>query len=187
MLQCTTSLTVRFLKNIRQGYLDLENGLDRIYQNSRIYKSGQALWLGSKTNFRYSFLGRLTDIENPGNPAILENSGLVNWIIRVYNRSKERTSSYSRGSIIAGNLKILREELQALPVKTGGIIISTAILTNIIFSIFLDKEIGAWGWLLRLLLLSAAGAGIFCNVNWNELKTTSRVINYLNKRSERIK
>ena len=58
----------------------------------------------------------------------------------------------------------------------------TAVLTNMVLSLFLHKDVGSLGWVIRALLLFVAFWGMFCKVGWEELKGTSWLIKYVEKR-----
>lgn len=76
----------------------------------------------------------------------------------------------------------IKRELYGLPVKTGGIVLFTAVLSNMLLSLLLHKEIEVLGWSMRVLLLFVAFWVIFCKVGWEELKRTSLLIRHVEKR-----
>lgn len=177
-----TSKTVLTIKNIARAYNSLESRFDTIYQNSQINKILSAFWQGTKTNFRYSFLGRITEINDQPNPAILENSAVVKKISKLVYSWQDKITNCAKTSTLVGNAQGLKKELYSLPVKTGSFIVLSAIITNIILSLALHKEINTLGWIIRISLLIASWGGLFSPVQWEELKKTSLALNYLNRK-----
>lgn len=176
------SQAVCIVKNITQKYNNLERGFDTIYQNSQINKILSAFWQGTKTNFRYSFLGRITEINDQPNPAILENSTVVKKVSRFVYSWQDKITNCAKTSTLVGNAQGLKKELYLLPVQTGSFIVLSAIITNIILSLALHKEINTLGWIIRISLLIASWGGLSSPVQWEELKKTSLALNYLNRK-----
>ena len=176
------SLVVRAIKNIARAYNNLESGFDKIYQNSRIHKILKRGWQGTKTNFRYSFLGRITEINDQPNPAILSNSATVKKASSLFYFWQDQITSCAKTSMMAGNARGLKKELYLLPAKTGSFIVLTAVITDILLSLVLRKEINILGWIIRISLLTASWGGLSSPVQWEELKKTSLFVDYLGRR-----
>lgn len=181
------SKIVQAARNIAWAYNNLERGLDKIYQNSRVYKTLDLFWRGTKINFRYSFLGRITEINDQPNPAILENSLTVKKVIRFFYSWQDRITNCAKTSALVGNAQGLKKELYSLPVQTGSFIVLSAIITNIILSLVLHKEINTLSWIIRISLLIVSWGGLSSPVQWEELKKTSLVVDYLNRRQRSYK
>ena len=165
-----TSKTVWAIKNIARAYNNLESGFDKIYQNSRIHRILNAFWQGTKTNFRDSFLGRITEINDQPNPAILENSAVVKKVSRLFYSWQDKIINCAKTSALVDNVQGLKKELYSLPIKTGSFIVLGAIATNIILSLLLHKEINTLGWIIRISLLIASWGGLSSSIQWEELK-----------------
>lgn len=176
-----TSKTIWAVKSLAKAYNNLESKFDKIYQNSQIHKTLSAFWQGTKTNFRYSFLGRITEINDQPNPAILENSAVVKKIFRLFYSWQDKITNCAKTSALVDNTQGLKKELYSLPVQTGSLIILSAIITNIFLSLVLHKEINALGWIIRISLLIASWGGLSSPVQWEELKKTSLMMNYLDR------
>ena len=176
------SQTIRAVKSIAKVYNDLERGFNQIYQNSQIHKTLKRFWQGTKNNFRYSFLGRITEINDQPNPAILENSAVVKKVSRFVYSWQDKITNCAKTSALVDNAQGLKKELYSLPVQTGSFIVLSAIITNIILSVALHKEINTLGWIIRVSLLIASWGGLSSPVRWEELKKTSWAINYLNRK-----
>ena len=171
------SKIIRAVKGITKAYNNLESKFDKIYQNSQIHKILKRGWQGTKTNFRYSFLGRITEINDQPNPAILENSAVVKKVIRLFYSWQDKITNCAKTSALVDNVQGLKKELYFLPLKTGSFIVLSAITTNIILSLVLHKEINTLGWIIRISLLIASWGGLSSPIQWEELKKTSWVLN----------
>jgi hypothetical protein len=126
-----------------------------------------------KTGFRYSSLEKLTKV-NPHPPEeILKTSNILQHVKRMSTVIKLRTAMYLDASRIVALLKDLKKEFCDLPLASAGIVVLTAISTNIVIVIFTDKTISLFGWLIRGLLLLAALAGLFYRRGWSNVKDSS--------------
>ena len=57
-----------------------------------------------KVCFRYSFLGRITEIGEEGHPEILDNSKVVRWVLNIYNIWKDRIISWANSSAMINSV-----------------------------------------------------------------------------------
>lgn len=160
----------------------LARKFDTAYKNSWISGSREKFLNRVKVCFRYSFLGRITEAGTEDNREIFYDSKIVRWIVNRKSIIKPAIVNYADSSIIMNSAVEAKKELYFLPVKTGGTVVFTAILTNMLLSLLLQKEIGTLGWLIIALLLFAAFWGMFCEVGWEELKKTSWLIRHVEKR-----
>ena len=172
------SLSVGCLRKVCQGYLDLERGIDRLYQNSLVHKLFQALWQGTKISFRYSFLGRITEIDDAPKPDVLGNSKFVGWLLKRYVELSRAAVNCFANSLSADYTGSLRRDLSSLPLRTGGTIAVVAIAVNVVLSLLFHKEINSWGWFMRALFFSLGLAGLSSTIGWQEIEKTSEVLNY---------
>lgn len=178
------SVILSYLRNIQQAYLRFEDTCGKIHQNSRIHKACASFWQGTKTNFRNSFLGKFTDVDSGMSPAALKGSRCARWIVAQYNFWSQKTQDYFSSSALKGAAETLKEDFTAAPVATGSIVIFIAILTNIFLSILFRKEIGLWGWFMRIVFLGVSFGGLFCNAGWKKIEKGSFVLHCINKKTE---
>lgn len=153
----------------------------RMHKDSYTNKLIKEFCEGAKINFRYSFIVKITEMSLLHNIYILKTSKFVNWLLNLCKTCKLSMINYIRTSDIVNSVIIIRKELNISPIKTGSIIIITALLTNIFFSILLEKRIMILGWFVQFLLLIIGLGIIFCSSKWEEIKVTSAVINYINR------
>ena len=132
----------------------------------------ESLWEKIKICFRYSFLGRITEIKEI-NLAVLDNSRAVRCLICFYKRWRDKIIHYSKTSSTVNLAEDTKEQFVLSPAKLISIIIVTAILVNVALSIILHKQIGLWGWLMRGLFLFAGVSGLFCQADWPTIKKSS--------------
>ncbi len=152
---------------------------DAVYKDSWISRSLEKSLSQIKVCFRYSFLGRITEIGGEGRPEILDNSKVVRWILNKYNIWKDGIVNYTNSSIMINLVAEVKKELYFLPVKTGGMIVFMAVLTNMVLSLLMGKEMGMFGWSMRGALLFVSFWGMFCEVTWEELKRNSWFIKWI--------
>src|SRR3989338_4326780 len=174
-----TCKTIWAVKNTARAYANFERGFDRIYQNSQIHKTLKRFWQGARTNFRYSFLGRITEIGDRPNPEILENSTVVKKITSLVYYWQDKITNCAKTSVLVDNTQGLKKEFYSLPVQTGSFIVLIAAITNIILSLALHKEINTLGWIIRISLLTVSWGGLSSPVQWEELKKTSWALNHI--------
>lgn len=175
-----TSIFVLLIRKLGKGHRYPEQRPSKIYKNSRTYRVVRKNWDMAKTYFRYSFLGKLTEIKDEGNIAVLYGSVVVKKSIDLYKKYINRLSFYSKTSRIDNLTGQLKKNLYSLPIKTISIIVIAAIVTNIFFSILLKKEVTFLGWFIRVLLFFAALIGLSSGTKWDDMKETSFVTRYIN-------
>lgn len=154
---------------------------DAACENSWISRSLEKSLSKIKVCFRYSFLGGIAEIGGKGNPGILDNSKVVRLVLNKYNIWKDRIVKWANCSVMIKSASEVKKELYFLPVKTGGMVVFTAVLTNMVLSLLMGKEMGMFGWSMRGVLLVVGFWGMFCNVGWEELKKASRLVRWVEK------
>lgn len=143
-----------------------------IYYNSQTHKLLYKFREKVETCFRYSFLGKITEIRQT-NLAFLDNSQVVQYLVNFYKGWKNKIISCSKISLLFSLTKDMKEKLYFLPVRIICIIVVVAIAVNIFLSLVLCKHITLWSWLIRGLFLFTAYAGLFCQVDWPTFKRNS--------------
>lgn len=176
-----SSIFASLLKKIGKGCRILRHQVNTIYKDSQTYKLFKGIWERIKIAFKYSFLGKFSEIKKEDNTTfVLENSKFVKYLLTFYKRGKYRMLNYLEESTVIKSIKKLRNGLYSMSLKTGSIIIITIILSNIFFSMLIKKEIRLIGGVVRLLFLSIGFIGLFSDINWREIKKNSFIIRYIN-------
>lgn len=176
-----TAKVVWLWRILYHRYCLIEKWLQEKYINSQIHKLSTTFYKGIKISFRYSFLGKITELEYKDNSQILDNSKFILWLINEYKIWKNRVTNYSMTSAFFASTQEIKKELYYLPIKTLSIILVVAILTNIFFSLLFKKEIVSLGWAMRLFLLIIGLGGLFCNADREGLKQSSLILKYINR------
>ena len=166
------SVAVSLFKYFYKCYGRIEQRTGNIYHNSQIAGFLNVFWEKTKICFRYSFLGRITEVRQIS-PAVLDNSLVVQYLTNFYKRFKDKITNYLKTSLTVGLVKDTKEELYFLPVRMIGIIVVIAIVVNIFLSLILQKQIALWGWLMRGLFLFVAVSGLFCMADWLAIEKSS--------------
>ncbi len=177
-----TSILIRIFKKLSLLRCSIRGGLDKIYLNSRICSLIVVFREVVTVNFRYSLLGKITELREEDSRGILENSRFIRRLTHLYKACKEKALIYEKTSATLELAKETGKELHFLSVKKFSVIAVIAILTNSIFSIFADKEMGLLGWTTRGALLFAGISGIFCNVGWQAIIDNSMFLILIRKK-----
>ena len=167
-----TSIVVSLFRYFCRWYSHLEQRLIDIYHNSQTHRLTRGFWGKIKICFRYSFLGRTTELKQVS-PVILDNSQVVQYMIDFYKKWKDKIVNYLGTSSTVGLAKDTKKELYFSPVMIISIIVVSAITVNVFLSIILQRQIGLWGWLIRGLFLFTAVSGLFCQTDWSTVKESS--------------
>ncbi len=181
-----SSLLADCLRKLRRGHMNLENAICEIYRNGCVNRSAKILWRGTKTNFRYSFLGRITETDDSPRPDILKNSKFSGWLLKKYSgltREAGKSVVYAKTMNCAWSLK---QELYLSLLKNGGLMAVTAIGLNTALSLLLGKEISWFGWIMRALFFSLGLICLFSGVDWKILNGTSRALAFLREKEKQI-
>jgi len=170
------SFFISLLRKTAEVISSIEQWLDKVYYDSQTYKIIARFWNGARINFKYSFLGKISEIFGERNIIILDNSMLAKWLLNLYNMWKLKIAGYTKTSRAMSQLVSVKRDIYFSPVKTGSIVVVAAILINIIFSVLLSEKIILIGWIIRLIFLFIGLRGLSCNANWEEVKKTSFVL-----------
>lgn len=181
-----TSKAILLFKVAHKKYCLLEGWFDELYKDSMVYKKPRLVFSVITASFRYSFLGRITEISDEDNSKeILENSGFAQWLLKICAGGKKRIMSYLKTSFTANCAAGLKNELYVLPVKTISLIVVTAILSDAAFYALLknviQREIGLLGWIIRGMLLSAGLAGLLGKADLENLASASLFFKWINR------
>lgn len=173
-----TSLFVTVLYKIQQCLRN--NCLYNAFASSQTHNLFIKFYDGAKANFRYSFLGRITEIDQGQNYAILETSRAVRRLRELFDKYRDKILNYLKTSVIANSISTLTKNIYLFPVQTASIIIIIVMITNVSFALLLKNEIRLSGWLVYGILLLIACNGLHSKINLEELAKTSYFIGRLN-------
>lgn len=183
MKELDTSITVRLLRNIfYRRYTHLEKRLQDIYKDSQTHKLMTGFWEKIAICFRYSFLGRITEIKEEGSSVLLDNSRAVQYWIRIFRIGKNKIIYYLNTSKVAKLTKMMKGEFYSFPVKIISTIVVIAIIVNVVLSIILGRGITLWGWAMRGVLLLVGIGGLFCEADWQTVIGNSITFRHVNRR-----
>lgn len=177
-----SSIFLRCLKKVGQVYLAIEEKLSSVYLGSLthqlIVKTAESIKIG----FEYSIFGRLTEIYDDTSRDFFQTSKttkiLLNWISKL----RDATTRLSTTSSLVTSIGGLKCDFLSRPLKVGGAVVIISIMTNLVLSIILQRQITLWGWLIRGLLLFIGISRIFCNVDWPTVIDSSIIFRRISKR-----
>lgn len=166
------SIFLKQLRDLKKLYLTIEEKIISVYLESFTRRLIKKIKKTIKICFRNSFLGRITEVEQAP-PATLGNSRVVQYLISSYKRWKHKIICYLRPSFTLSLAKDTKEELTSSSVRTTSLIVIITILTNAILFVILQKQIELWSFLIRVLFLFVATAGLSCKADWPTIKESS--------------
>ena len=181
-----TSKAVLIFETAYKKYSLFEERLDRIYKNSALYAKTKMFFSGITVILRYSFLGRITEDRGGDNlKETLESSRFINCLFKIRNDWRRGVIGYWNTSFTVKHARELKSEFSISPVKSGSIIVVTAILANLFFYAllrnFMHKEIGLLGWVINGLLFFTGLAGLYCKVSLEGLKKSSLFLKWITR------
>jgi len=168
-----TSIAVYFFQDFyKKWHSNIGQKIEEVYCSSQIYKSLKRFWEKIKIYFRYSFLGKITEIKQV-NPATLNNSRSVQCLLNCCKKWKVRIIKYLETSLTITWTKDIENDLYFSPIRIISSILVVLILTNAVLSVALNKRLELWGFLIRVLFLFTATIGLSCKTNWTIIKKDS--------------
>jgi len=171
-----TSVFVAFLRMPYRSYDYLERGVGKLYRESKVRALICALSKRITAYFRYSFLCRITEINDGVNLSILNDSDVAHKIISLYSNLKGKAASYSKRSSIIIALEGFKNEFYRIPLKLIGILIVSVIVVNLFLLIIFRIEISFFGWLARGLIFFVGICGLFSNISLQALSGNSKFL-----------
>ena len=80
---------------------------------------------------------------------------------------------YLRTSLTTGLARDTKEQLNSSPVSIIAIMLIITILVNALLLVILQRQLDLWGFLVRILFLLTAAAGLSCEADWSTVKEGS--------------
>ena len=172
------SLTVSAAAIIWRRYLKAMLRAEHAYENSAIRRVALGL---SATIAALKITGK---IRNSKEPLLrIDDSFLARGAVRAYLRVRGSVAGHYKESGVKAFLKAVREEIKGYPLQGIGIIILTALLTNMTVSLFLVKDSNPAGWCVRIIFFILGSCWVLCRVTLKDLIHTS----WLFRLSERLR
>ena len=165
------SLFLNLLRKIYGAYCFLEEKVFFWYNQSRTrgILTGIAQCLAAV--LRFSFLGRLAAVKEKS--AVLENSSVVRFVMRFAAACRGKTVFYFCRSRLADFSLRISAGLSASIFNAGGLILITAVLTDIVLCVFFKKNVRPSGWFVLGSFMFLGLWGMSCCATWDEVKNTS--------------
>lgn len=136
----------------------------------------------AKTWIRCIFLNEITNEEE--SRIILCDYKVAERILNAYNSWRDKIVKGANSSVIMSWAAKTIKRPPVLTINTLCRIISIAILINIFLSVLWNREITSIGWFMKGALLCAVLCGISCRVDWKELKKTSYLIKWAERKMQ---
>lgn len=178
------SIFINIIKTVYYGYRAFEDRLDEIYCYSLFHRMLSGIWNGVCVAFRYSIFGRLAEIGEGEPIPLFETSRVANKILGIYNRFTERITEYSRESVFVISGVDIGNSFQQKPLKTGGIILVTAIPVNLLLIFITESDVSYPGMGMRIVLFLLGLAGLYSDVALETLKEGSLFIKMIEQKPD---
>lgn len=176
-----TSIFLSSLQKIQTQQCFIMKRLYKFFIESKTYKLIIKFKEGTRVNFKYSFLGRASEIKEEKNAEFLDNSRTVGYWVSWLRIKKISLSFYSSLSKIVALIKEIVKEIYRSPLQAGSIIVISAIMVNAALSFLLKREIGLFGWVMRGIFLFVGINGFLCKTDWLILKNNSAILKLTRK------
>ncbi|MBI3583147.1 MAG: hypothetical protein HY096_04255 [Nitrospinae bacterium] len=177
------SIFVNVIKSAYRRYMTFENRMDEIYSYSLFYRILSKTWDWICIVFRYSIFGRLTEIGEGEPIPVFETSRVANKILEIYSRFVKRITEYSRESVFVISGFDIGESFQQKPLKTGGVILVTAIPVNIFLIFITGSDVSYLGMGMRIVLFLLGLAGLYSDIGLETLKEGSVFIKRIEQKT----
>lgn len=148
--------------------IDNNNKMRAVYLESVTHRLIEKMNETVRICFRYSFLGRITETGQTA-PLGLGNSRMLQYLLHFYRRGINCLSNSATVSVAQN----LQRELYCFPVKIISIIVITTVMVNAFLLVILQIKLDLWNFLIRVLLLFVATAGLSCEADCPTVKKSS--------------
>ena len=151
-----------------------------VIKNSCVYMACRRFSSWIREISLQSFFAKVSKAHISEDPVIFENSIFLKCMRDAVEKIKNRITAIVLNSKTLNNLKLLTTKICNPFIKPIAVIIFTAVLMNITLIIILNKAIGPGGYILRIILLVAAFAGLYSDIDFTTIKNSSFFIVFFN-------
>lgn len=174
------SRSVKAIIRFPGNYRSFENSMDRLYEDSFLYKKIKTCQGLFKKHLKGSFLRKITN-EKTEDPGIVDGSMIFIFLTAFINRANKRVVDYSGYSEINLFIHSAKTGPHVDRLKAVSLATIAALVTNAAISISAKIEVGLLGWIMRLGLILLGMAVIFGDVGWRDAKDTSFFVRLFTK------
>jgi hypothetical protein len=167
------SLFLKVADKIWRRYLMVVSFIEHTYRNSVLYKAIKALSGILKACIGSSRIIGMFKIRK--NILAINDSLLISYFLRIYGLVIKRVGGYTEKSRIITIVRTAQKDIYYGPLRSLGLMILAATLTNTIVSLLLGRWSGPMAWFMRTNLVIIGTIWVSCKVDLEELKKTSVV------------
>jgi|GEM_PF-6486491 len=178
-----SSKFLAFYRKILLNSKACQEFLNRVYRDSRTFLVFEKPLQKMKVYFKFSFLGRLTAARTQETTMILDESSVLKFLNRNFIWLKKSISDCISESLILKSFKEFSAGFYVAPIKTVSRVMVLLILLNIVFLLFLQKEIALLGWVFRFCFLIIGLIGLAYKMKWQDLEKTSFILRKLDEKN----
>lgn len=162
-------------------FLRCLNKINQAYLNSLVYQLIQNALASIRISFKFSLFGRLARVEYSISRDFFTTSKIIKIVLNSISNFKDKIAyPFATNSFLFASAQDIKYYFSLKPFKAGGLIVIAMVTTNLVLSIILQRQIILWNWLMYGLLLLIGINGLFCNINWEDIKKTSYFLKRMN-------
>ena len=170
----------KVIKESLKKYRFFEDIVEKVYKDSVICNKAKAFRKSMVLYLNQSFFGKITG-ERSEVPLYIGNSKAVDLISYFIELTKKKIIICLDNSEQVAFINRTKTDFQTSSLRTIGIIVFVAILTNITLAILLRKSIDLLEWVIRAGFLFVGFGALYCRASWDEVKKTSLVVTLFKK------
>lgn len=154
--------------------------LKKVSEDSRVYGLYKLILTKLRIYFYYCFLGRLFRTDLFDYRTLIKNSNLFKGLSVIYRKSGQKITDYFRASILKRSAEDINEDFKYLPLASFSVILCSMILTRIVLSILLHKDMASGELITMGLFLFLGLNGLKNTAQWKDIRDSSGVLRALN-------
>ena len=110
----------------------------------------------------------------------LGNSRFVAFLKRIQEKERSRSERvWHQVRVVSGQIEGWVEQCKRAPLRAGGIVLVSTVVTNALCVWVFQKEVGLWGKIFGAALLCAGLAGGACSGDWETIREGSLFLRFL--------
>ncbi|MFH1202725.1 MAG: hypothetical protein V1674_07605 [Candidatus Omnitrophota bacterium] len=169
-------LIMHALKVCRQ--IDLK--IEASFESGHLYSLINFLKNPPKDSYVFSVIKKSARF-NCKSTVYFNNSRIIRYCKKSSSMLKTEVAILFGTSKIINSIKLLEENFSSIPIRTGSIIIITAIITDMLMSVGFHKEISLLRWMLLGSSLLFCFIGFFCKATWQDIVRNSLSLKWIKR------
>ncbi|KPK42634.1 MAG: hypothetical protein AMJ78_01810 [Omnitrophica WOR_2 bacterium SM23_29] len=174
-----TSVVISLLRASGKFYSHLETKIAEFYHDSYTYCLVNYFFEKIRLSFKFSFFVGIFRPLAKGTHAIWYNSKVIQGVANTYKRIKSWIIDNLSTSQIGSWTTSIKKEHSLYSVRAASIVLILAVVVNLILSLIFPRQLSALILVMRWVILAMGILGLFCDVEWATLKSSSAILKVL--------